>query len=81
MHARSRNCHDFAGPHVQHHEVNEKAPDGAKRWIKSLMYVDGLCLFVGVDNARFAPVERHSDTGLCRSAKSEDGHGFGMRAA
>lgn len=45
------------------------------------MYVDGLCLFVGVDNARFAPVERHSDTGLCRSAKSEDGHGFGMRAA
>ena len=37
-------------------EANEKAPEGADKWLRVTMHIRGEYLYVGVENARFAPV-------------------------
>ena len=62
-------------------EANEKAPEGADKWLRVTMHVRGEYLYVGVENALFAPVRFDPEERLYRSTKSDGLHGLGLRSA
>ena len=62
-------------------EANEKAPEGAKKWLRVTMHIRGEYLYVGVENARFAPVNFDPEEGLYNSTKPGTLHGMGLKSA
>ena len=62
-------------------EANEKAPEGADKWLRVTMHIRGEYLYVGVENARFAPVDFDPEEGLYRSTKPDTLHGMGLKSA
>ena len=62
-------------------EASEKAPEGADKWVRVTMHIRGEYLYVGVENARFAPVSFDREERLYRSTKSGELHGLGLRSA
>lgn len=62
-------------------EANALAPEGARRWLRVDLHVRGVHLYIGVENARFAPVDYDGETGLCRTTKpGPAAHGYGLKA-
>ena len=61
-------------------EANEKAPEGAEKWLRVTLHIRKY-LYVGVENARFAPVDFDPEEGLYRSTKSGVLHGMGLKSA
>ena len=62
-------------------EANEKAPKGADKWLRVTMHIRGEYLYVGVENARFAPVDFDPEGRLYRSTKPGAHHGMGLKSA
>lgn len=62
-------------------EANQKAPEGAEKWLRITMHIRRQYLYVGVENARFAPVEQEPEEQLFRSTKGGGLHGYGLKAA
>ena len=62
-------------------EANEKAPEGTDKWLRVTMHIRGEYLYVGVENARFAPVEFDPEERLYRSTKPGTLHGMGLKSA
>ena len=62
-------------------EANEKAPEGADKWLRVTMHIRGEYLYVGVENARFAPVAFDPEERLYRSSKPGALHGMGLKSA
>lgn len=62
-------------------EANEKAPEGAEKWLRVIMHIRGEYLYVGVENARFAPVDFDPEERLYRSTKPDALHGMGLKSA
>lgn len=62
-------------------EANEKAPEGAEKWLRVIMHIRGEYLYVGVENARFAPVDFDPEERLFRSTKPGALHGMGLKSA
>ena len=62
-------------------EANEKAPEGAEKWLRVTMHLRGEYLYVGVENARFAPVNFDPEEGLYNSTKPGTLHGMGLKSA
>ncbi len=62
-------------------ESNQKAPEGAGKWLRVTMHIRRQYLYIGVENARFAPVEREPGGRLFRSTKDGGLHGYGLKAA
>ena len=62
-------------------EANEKAPEGAEKWLRGTMHLRGEYLYVGVENARFAPVNFDPEEGLYNSTKPGTLHGMGLKSA
>lgn len=62
-------------------DANALAPEGARRWLRVDLHVRGAHLYIGVENARFAPVDYDEETGLCRTTKPDPAaHGYGLKA-
>lgn len=62
-------------------EANDKAPEGAEKWLRVTMHIRGEYLYVGVENARFAPMEFDPEERLYRSSKPGVLHGMGLKSA
>ena len=62
-------------------EANEKIPEGSEKWIKVFIHIRGDYLYVGVDNARYEPVNFDQEEGVFRSTKEGDIHGYGLKSA
>ncbi len=62
-------------------EANEKIPEGPEKWIKVFIHIRGDYLYVGVDNARYEPVNFDQEEGVFRSTKEGDIHGYGLKSA
>lgn len=62
-------------------EANEKAPEGAEKWLRVIMHIRGEYLYVGVENARFGPVDFDTEERLYRSTKPGALHGMGLKSA
>ena len=62
-------------------EANEKAPEGAEKWLRVTMHIRGEYLYVGVENAQFAPVNFDPEEGLYNSTKPGTLHGMGLKSA
>jgi hypothetical protein len=62
-------------------EANEKAPEGAEKWLRVTIHISGVYLYVGVENARFSPVEFDPEDHLYRSTKPGTLHGMGLKSA
>lgn len=62
-------------------EANEKAPEGAEKWLRVTMHIRGEYLYVGVENARFAPVNFDPEEGLYNSTKPGTLQGMGLKSA
>ena len=62
-------------------EANEKAPEGAEKWLRVTMHIRGEYLYVGVENARFAPVNFDPEEGLYRSTKPGALHSMGLKSS
>ena len=62
-------------------EANEKAPEGAEKWLRVTMHIRGEYLYVGMENAYFAPVDFDPEEGLYRSTKPDTLHGMGLKSA
>lgn len=62
-------------------EANEKAHQGADKWLRVTMHIRGEYLYIGVENARFGPVDFDSEERLYRSTKSGAHHGMGLKSA
>lgn len=62
-------------------EANEKAPEGAEKWLRVTMHIRGEYLYVGVENTRFAPMEFDPEERLYRSSKPGGLHGMGLKSA
>ena len=62
-------------------EANEKAPEGAEKWLRVTMHLRGEYLYVGVENARFAPVNFDPEEGLYNSTQPGTLHGMGLKSA
>lgn len=62
-------------------EANEKAPEGAEKWLRVTMHIRGEYLYVGVENARFGLVDFDPEEGLYRSTKADALHGMGLKSA
>lgn len=62
-------------------EANERAPEGADKWLRVTMHIRGEYLYVGVENARFTPVDFDPDEQLYRSTKPGALHGMGLKSA
>lgn len=62
-------------------DANALAPEGARKWLRVDLHVRGVHLYIGVENARFAPVDWDEETGLCRTTKEDkSAHGYGLKA-
>ena len=62
-------------------EANAQAPEGARKWLRVDLHIRGAHLYIGVENARFAPVEYDEKSGLYRTAKADkSAHGYGLKA-
>ena len=62
-------------------DANALAPEGARKWLRVDLHVRGVHLYIGVENARFAPVEYDRETGLCRTTRADpSAHGYGLKA-
>ena len=62
-------------------EANEKAPEGAEKWLRVTMHIRGEYLYVGVENARFGLVDFDQEERLYRSTKPGGLHGMGLKSA
>ena len=62
-------------------EANEKAPEGADKWLRVTMHIRGEYLYVGVENAYFAPVDFDPEERLYRATKPGTLHGMGLKSA
>lgn len=62
-------------------EANKKIPEGTEKWIKVLIHIRGDYLYIGIENARFEPVNFDQEEGLFRSTKEGDIHGYGLKSA
>lgn len=62
-------------------EANEKIPEGAGRWMKVAMHIRDDYLYVGVENARFEPVNFDPEEDVFRSTKARGLHGYGLKSA
>ena len=62
-------------------EANEKAHQGADKWLRVTMHIRGEYLYIGVENARFGPVDFDPEERLYRSTKSGAHHGMGLKSA
>ena len=63
-------------------DANAQAPEGARKWLRVDLHVRGVHLYIGVENARFAPVDYDRESGLCRTTKADkSAHGYGLKAA
>lgn len=62
-------------------EANEKVPEGADKWLRVTMHIRGEYLYIGVENARFGPVDFDPEERLYRSTKSGAHHGMGLKSA
>lgn len=62
-------------------EANEKAPEGADKWIEVAAHIRGEYLYIGVKNSRFTPVELDPEEQLFRSTKGTALHGYGLKSA
>ena len=62
-------------------DANAQAPEGARKWLRVDLHIRGLHLYMGVENARFAPVDYDEKSGLCRTTKADKtAHGYGLKA-
>lgn len=62
-------------------DANALAPEGARKWLRADVHVRGVHLYIGVENARFAPVDYDEKSGLCRTTKADgSAHGYGLKA-
>ena len=62
-------------------EANEKAPEGADKWLRVTMHIRGEYLYIGVENPRFGSVDFDPEERLFRSTKSGAHHGMGLKSA
>lgn len=63
-------------------DANALAPDGAGKWLHVDLHIRGAHLYIGVENARFAPVDYDGKSGVCRTTKPDRAsHGYGLPAA
>lgn len=62
-------------------DANAGAPEGARKWIRVNLHIRGVHLYMGVENARFGPVDYDEGSGLCRTTKGDQSvHGYGLKA-
>ena len=62
-------------------DANALAPKGGRKWLRADIHVRGVHLYIGVENARFAPVDYDRKSGLCRTTKADgSAHGYGLKA-
>lgn len=62
-------------------DANALAPEGARKWLRVDLRVQGAHLYIGVENARFAPVDYDKKSGLCRTTNEDkSAHGYGLKA-
>lgn len=62
-------------------EANEKVPKEKDRWMKVAMHIRDSYLYIGVENARFEPVDFDQAEGVFRSTKEGAFHGYGLKSA
>ena len=62
-------------------EANGKNQTGQKKWMKVTIHIRGDYLYVGVENARFEPVNFDAEEGLFLSTKERGFHGYGLKSA
>lgn len=63
-------------------DANALAPEGARKWLRVDLHIQGVRLYIGVENSRFAPVDYDEESGLCRTTKeNKSAHGYGLKAA
>lgn len=62
-------------------EANEKVPEGTEKWMKVTIHIRGDYLYVGLENARFGPVDFDQKAGEFRSTKEGGLHGYGLKSA
>ena len=62
-------------------DANAKAPKGARKWLRVDLHIQGVHLYIGVENARFASIDYDEESGLCRTTKPDkSAHGYGLKA-
>lgn len=70
-------------------EANEKTPEGIpaeilsemEKWMKVAIHIRGDYLYIGVENAKFEPIDFDKKEGSFRSTKKGKDHGYGLKSA